>query len=48
MRQLEPEMALNVYRQLGEAPMVLALQKVISIEEKNLLAGRIKVNNSKN
>lgn len=38
-RQLEWEMALNVYRQLGDAAMVLSLQNLQNIEEKTLLAG---------
>lgn len=42
-KQLECEMALNVYRQLGDAAMVLSLQSLQNIEEKTLLAGiRIK------
>jgi WD repeat-containing protein 19 len=41
MRQLDIDLSINVYRQMGDAAMVLALEKILAIEEKNLLAGHI-------
>jgi WD repeat-containing protein 19 len=35
------ELACRVYRQLGDAGMVMALQECLNIEDKNLLAGQI-------
>ncbi|PRP88379.1 WD repeat-containing protein 19-like [Planoprotostelium fungivorum] len=41
LKQLDTELAFNVYRQLGDPAMVLALQSLMSIEERNLLAGHV-------
>lgn len=37
------ELAIRCYRLQGDAGMVLALQKVAGVEDKNLLAGHIAV-----
>ena len=41
MELMNIEMASRVYRQLGDAGMVMALQECRNIEDKNLLAGQI-------
>lgn len=41
LKQLEIDLALNVFRQLGDTAMVLSLEKMLYIEEKNLLAGHV-------
>eukprot|EP01116_Phalansterium_solitarium_P013666 TRINITY_DN3106_c0_g1_i10.p2 TRINITY_DN3106_c0_g1~~TRINITY_DN3106_c0_g1_i10.p2 ORF type:complete len:1339 (+),score=616.68 TRINITY_DN3106_c0_g1_i10:197-4213(+) len=41
MMLLDIDTAINVYRQVGDAAMVLALHKLRSVEEKHLLAGHI-------
>jgi len=41
MEQLNIDMALRVYRELGDAGMVMALQKIRDVEDKNLLAGHV-------
>eukprot|EP01038_Epipyxis_sp_PR26KG_P006561 gene6561-9018_t len=41
MELMNIELALRVYRQLGDAGMVMALQECMHIEDKNLLAGQI-------
>lgn len=41
MELLNIELALRVYRQLGDAGMVMALQECMQMEDKNLLAGQI-------
>ena len=41
MEVLNVAMALKVYRQLGDAGMVMALEQLLDIEDKNLLAGHI-------
>jgi WD repeat-containing protein 19 len=41
MEQLELDIAQRVYRQLGDAGMVMALEKVRAAEDKNLLAGHV-------
>jgi WD repeat-containing protein 19 len=41
MEMLNVELAIRVYRQLGDAAMVMALQDLQQIEDKNLLAGHV-------
>lgn len=41
MEMLNIELAIRVYRQLGDAAMVQALQDLVHIEDKNLLAGHV-------
>eukprot|EP00002_Diphylleia_rotans_P001793 TRINITY_DN11025_c0_g1_i1.p1 TRINITY_DN11025_c0_g1~~TRINITY_DN11025_c0_g1_i1.p1 ORF type:complete len:1293 (+),score=269.64 TRINITY_DN11025_c0_g1_i1:166-4044(+) len=41
LEQLDVQLAMRVYRQLGDAGMVLTLQNIASLEERNLLAGYI-------
>jgi WD repeat-containing protein 19 len=41
MEQLDIEMAIRVHRQLGDAGMVMGLERIQHIEDKNLLAGHI-------
>ena len=41
MEMLNIELAIRVYRQLGDAAMVQALQDLAHIEDKNLLAGHV-------
>jgi WD repeat-containing protein 19 len=41
MEVLDIELALRVYRQLGDAAMVLGLEKVLHIEDSKLLAGHV-------
>jgi WD repeat-containing protein 19 len=41
MEQLDIEMAIRVHRQLGDAGMVLGLERIRHIEDKNQLAGHI-------
>lgn len=41
MEQLDIEMAIRVHRQLGDAGMVMGLERIRYIEDKNLLAGHI-------
>lgn len=41
LQNLEIEMATRGYRELGDAAMVLSLQKLLDIEDKNLLAGTV-------
>jgi WD repeat-containing protein 19 len=41
MEQLDIEMAIRVHRQLGDAGMVMGLERIRHIEDKNLLAGHI-------
>ena len=41
MEQLNIDMALRVYRELGDAGMVMALEKIRDVEDKNLLAGHV-------
>jgi WD repeat-containing protein 19 len=41
MELMNVELACRVYRQLGDAGMVMALQDCLNIEDKNLLAGQI-------
>lgn len=41
MMLLDIDTAINVYRQIGDAAMVMSLQKLRSVEEKHLLAGHI-------
>ena len=38
---LDVALAVRVYRQMGDAGMVMALQKLQSIEDSNLLAGHV-------
>jgi hypothetical protein len=38
---LNVAMALKVYRHLGDAGMVMALEQLLDIEDRNLLAGHI-------
>lgn len=35
------QMAVHVYRQLGDAGMVMGLEKIAYVEDKNLLAGHV-------
>lgn len=41
MEQLNIEMAIRVYRELGDAGMVMALEQINDVEDKNLLAGHV-------
>lgn len=41
LEALDVEVALRVYRQLGDAPMVLALSQLRSVEDRLLLAGHL-------
>jgi len=41
MEQLNIEMAIKVYRELGDAGMVMGLESIMHIEDKNLLAGHV-------
>jgi WD repeat-containing protein 19 len=41
MEQLNIEMAIKVYRELGDAGMVMGLEAIMHIEDKNLLAGHV-------
>mmetsp|Transcript_23630 Transcript_23630/g.32414 ORF Transcript_23630/g.32414 Transcript_23630/m.32414 type:complete len:1528 (-) Transcript_23630:123-4706(-) len=41
MEMMNVELACRVYRQLGDAGMVMALQDCVYVEDKNLLAGKI-------
>jgi WD repeat-containing protein 19 len=41
MEMLNVELAIRVYRQLGDAAMVQALQDLVHLEDKNLLAGHV-------
>lgn len=35
------QMAVHVYRQLGDAGMVMGLEQIAYVEDKNLLAGHV-------
>lgn len=41
MEQLDIDMAIRVYRELGDAGMVMALEQIQDVENKNLLAGHV-------
>ncbi len=41
LEAMDTQTALNVYRQLGDAGMVMSLEMIEDIEDKNLLAGHI-------
>ncbi|CAN0254355.1 unnamed protein product, partial [Discosporangium mesarthrocarpum] len=41
MEVLDVQMAINVYRQLGDAGMVMGLERIAHVEDKNLLAGHV-------
>lgn len=41
METLNIAMAIKVYRHLGDAGMVMALEQIQEVEDKNLLAGHI-------
>lgn len=41
MEVLDVQMAIHVYRQLGDAGMVMGLERIVYVEDKNLLAGHI-------
>ncbi|CAM9486784.1 unnamed protein product, partial [Phaeothamnion confervicola] len=41
MEVLDVQMAINVYRQLGDAGMVSGLERIASVEDKNLLAAHM-------
>eukprot|EP00903_Cladosiphon_okamuranus_P008272 g7961.t1 len=41
MEVLDVQMAVHVYRQLGDAGMVMGLEQIAYVEDKNLLAGHI-------
>ena len=41
LQHLDIDLAVRVYRQLGDAGMVMALQKLQSVEDSNLLAGHV-------
>lgn len=41
MELMDVAMAIRVYRQLGDAGMVMALEQISGVEDKNLLAGHI-------
>jgi WD repeat-containing protein 19 len=43
MEQLNVKIAMLVYRELSDAGMVIALEDMVDIEDKNLLAGHIAV-----
>ncbi len=43
MYHLDVELAMGVFRQLGDASMVWSLQSIQHIEDKSLLAGHILV-----
>lgn len=38
---LDVQMAVHVYRQLGDAGMVMGLERIAYVEDKNLLAGHV-------
>ena len=41
MEVLDVQMAVHVYRQLGDAGMVMGLERIAYVEDKNLLAGHV-------
>ena len=41
MEVLDVQMAVHVYRQLGDAGMVMGLEQIAYVEDKNLLAGHV-------
>lgn len=41
MEVMDIQMAIHVYRQLGDAGMVMGLERIAHVEDKNLLAGHI-------
>lgn len=41
MEVLDVQMAIHVYRQLGDAGMVMGLERIAYVEDKNLLAGHV-------
>lgn len=41
MEVLDVQMAVHVYRQLGDAGMVTGLERIAYVEDKNLLAGHV-------
>ena len=43
MEQMDIDMAVRVYREMGDAGMVMALEKIEDIQDKNLLAGHIQM-----
>ena len=41
MEVLDVQMAIHAYRQLGDAGMVMGLERIAYVEDKNLLAGHV-------
>mmetsp|Transcript_838 Transcript_838/g.2234 ORF Transcript_838/g.2234 Transcript_838/m.2234 type:complete len:1438 (-) Transcript_838:93-4406(-) len=46
MELMDIPMAMRVYRQLGDAGMVMALEQIVHLEDKNLIAGHMALFNS--